>query len=525
MAEDNGPSEEAQPATTSNKSFEYPPKLKSGEYLPEGYCPGVLDETELLALKDALSKGFDPNTIWLEEDVLEIFEVRDDERASNDRMDWKCWNTPLHRSLRSFDFESARLLVQHGADVNLLNSNGTTPLQEAIERQNEKAVKFLVEHGADLGKDEAGDKAPWHMALASGNMNIFRLLVESGADLSTASHFEWSIVDLAILAQDQMALDILLHHDPELKSSPLLSNKSTSGTEATPAAAKDLLAVASSRQFLPSRELYGVYSHVVSSMDDTLQAGGMSFVDSVYHALYDAAGIKRPTKRETLCDRCLSFQSHVSGCRLHAKEVIPSPPFQIHESRDALNECAKSCRLCGLAADVLDNAEKGRSQEISDEMKKLGLSGEASDGSHIYFTLLDQLQEADLLIWDPMAGLGGSLGGDSISERLVFDYHENPGKDTTTGSPQAINVAREWLHQCRNAPGHSLCQQSYQREDSNKTLPIRVLNLTEEGCDPFLIDGKAMEGPYCALSYCWGDLGNTNTITTKAKISQYRQAW
>ncbi|RSL60004.1 hypothetical protein CEP51_013830 [Fusarium floridanum] len=523
MAEDKGRSEEAQTAATSNKSFEYPPKLKSGEYLPEEYYPEVQDETELLALKDALSKGFDPNTIWLEEDVLEIFEVRDDESASNDRMDWKCWNTPLHRSLRCFDFESARLLVQHGADVDLLNSEGTTALQEAIERQNEKAVQFLVEHGADLGKDEEGDKAPWHMALASGNMNIFRLLVENGAGLSTASHFEWSIVDLAILAQDQMALDILLLHDPELKPSPLLSSKSRDGTEASPAAARDLLAVATSAKFLPPRELYGVYSQVVSSMNDNPQADGMSFVDSVNHALYDAAGITRPTKRETLCDRCLSFQSHVSGCRLHAKEVIPSPPFQIHESRDALNESAKSCRLCGLAADVLDNAEKEKSQEISEEMEKLGLSGEASDGSHIYFTLLDRLQEADLLVWDPKAGLGGSLGGDSLSERFVFDYLENPGKDTTTGSPQAIKVAREWLHQCRNAPGHSLCQQSYQREDSNKTLPIRVLNLTKESCDPYLIDGKAMEGPYCALSYCWGDLGNTNTITTKANISQYRQ--
>ncbi|KAJ4248293.1 hypothetical protein NW757_008451 [Fusarium falciforme] len=176
MADDNGPSEEAQPVATSNKSFEYPPKLKSGEYLPE-----IPDETELFALKDALYKGFNPNTVWLEEDVLETFKLRDDESASNDRMEWKCWNTPLHRSLRCFDFESARLLVQHGADVNLLNSYGLTALQESIERQNEGAVKFLVKHGADLDKDEAGDRVPLHRALASGNIDIFCLLVESGS--------------------------------------------------------------------------------------------------------------------------------------------------------------------------------------------------------------------------------------------------------------------------------------------------------------------------------------------------------
>ncbi|KAJ4315058.1 hypothetical protein N0V84_008570 [Fusarium piperis] len=235
-----------------SKSFEYPPKVKVGEYLPE-----IPDETELPALKEALSKGFNPNTIWLEEDVLEGLEVGDEEGESKDRMEWRCWNTPLHRSLRCFDFESARLLVQHGADVNLLNSDKTTALQQAIEPQNEGAVKFLVEHGADLDKDEDGYKVPLHLALASGNINIFRLLVDGGADLSAASHFEWSMVDLAILAQDQMALDILLLRDPELKPSPVLFNKPIdTGRLDTSAAARDLLAITTSECLLPPRELY-----------------------------------------------------------------------------------------------------------------------------------------------------------------------------------------------------------------------------------------------------------------------------
>ncbi|KAM0426322.1 hypothetical protein ACHAPT_008362 [Fusarium lateritium] len=517
MADDNPSSGEAQPTGTSI-NLEYPPKLKSGEYLPE-----VPDETELPALQDALSKGFDPNTVWLEQDVLEIFEVRDDERASNDRMDWKHWNTPLHRSLRCFDFECARLLVQYGADVDLCNSYGWTALQEALDSQNKGAVEFLVENGADLDKAEAGSEVPLHMALASGNIDIFRLLVEAGAGLSAAAHFEWSILDLAVLARDQQAVDVLLPHNPGLKPSPLLSNESrdTGGLDLSTAAG-DLLAIATSRRFLPPPELYEVYYHVVLSTRHD-PPGATNFLDSVYHALYKAAGITRPTTRETLCEQCSSFHSDVAGLRFRAKEGSSSDEFQIHESREELDECAKSCRVCGLAADLLDSLDKKKSEEISEEMDKLELSEDASTTSHIAFRLCDEWAETILVVRDSNTGLEGKLGGDSLSEKLVFDHHAVPERDTTTGSRQAMGVAREWLHQCRNLPGHALCQQSYQRGDSDKTLPIRVLNLTEDGCDPHLMEGKAMDGPYCALSYCWGDLGTTNTITTKANFSQYME--
>lgn len=48
------------------------------------------------------------------------------------------------------DLDLIKLLVKHGADVNLCNSNGTYPLHLAITRQEETICEFLLQSGADV---------------------------------------------------------------------------------------------------------------------------------------------------------------------------------------------------------------------------------------------------------------------------------------------------------------------------------------------------------------------------------------
>ena len=54
--------------------------------------------------------------------------------------------TPLHRALQSGSIEVARLLLEHGASVEVKNVKGKTPLDVASGERREEIIKFLSEH-------------------------------------------------------------------------------------------------------------------------------------------------------------------------------------------------------------------------------------------------------------------------------------------------------------------------------------------------------------------------------------------
>jgi ankyrin repeat protein len=58
-------------------------------------------------------------------------------------------NTPLHRASRSGRIEIARLLVEHGASVEVRNDWGRTALEVASGEQRHEIVKLLLEHRAE----------------------------------------------------------------------------------------------------------------------------------------------------------------------------------------------------------------------------------------------------------------------------------------------------------------------------------------------------------------------------------------
>jgi Ankyrin repeats (3 copies)/Ankyrin repeats (many copies) len=57
-------------------------------------------------------------------------------------------NTPLHRASRSGRIEIVRLLVEHGASVEVQDNNGKTPMEVASGEQCDEIVKLLLEHRA-----------------------------------------------------------------------------------------------------------------------------------------------------------------------------------------------------------------------------------------------------------------------------------------------------------------------------------------------------------------------------------------
>src|SRR5262249_37974176 len=68
------------------------------------------------------------------------------------------------------DAESARLLVEKGADVNQVTEYGWTPLLTATNNRHYKLAEYLIEHGANVNLANKGGWTPLY--LATDNRNI-----------------------------------------------------------------------------------------------------------------------------------------------------------------------------------------------------------------------------------------------------------------------------------------------------------------------------------------------------------------
>ena len=80
--------------------------------------------------------------------------------------------------------EMAQLLIDNGADVNLVSSLGT-PLMNAVTNVwNLDIVKMLINAKAELNATDKNGRTALFYAFASSNDDVVKLLIESGADTS-----------------------------------------------------------------------------------------------------------------------------------------------------------------------------------------------------------------------------------------------------------------------------------------------------------------------------------------------------
>lgn len=95
--------------------------------------------------------------------------------------------TPLMRAAKNGDASAIELLIQHGADVNLAETNGTTALMfaaglgrgvgtfakdYATDAQMLEGAKALVAHGADVNAVSAAGQTAMHFAAQAADVNL-----------------------------------------------------------------------------------------------------------------------------------------------------------------------------------------------------------------------------------------------------------------------------------------------------------------------------------------------------------------
>lgn len=118
--------------------------------------------------------------------------------------------TALHVTVRREDIEIAKILIEHNADLNIIDYKGYTPLTLAVEKNEENFIKLFIEKGANVNEcgshlTESGNylpennplNAPLHIAVKMGNLNYINLLLKAGANVNLKNRNGETPIDIA----------------------------------------------------------------------------------------------------------------------------------------------------------------------------------------------------------------------------------------------------------------------------------------------------------------------------------------
>ena len=177
--------------------------------------------------------------------------------------------TPLHWAARKNAAETAKVLIENGADVNAKSKNGDThflkrlsrerdfsegqtPLHDAAKFNAADVLKLLIENGAEVGREDDGDGlTPLHDAARHDSLDAARLLLENGAEVDATADdigkLEAYVTPLHVAAQNDSAnvAELLIENGAEVNAhKPLIFEAASDMSVLDYAAKANALAVA-----------------------------------------------------------------------------------------------------------------------------------------------------------------------------------------------------------------------------------------------------------------------------------------
>jgi len=150
-------------------------------------------------------------------DVAKLVQLLQAGADVNERCAFRNW-TALHAAADRGQAAAARVLLEHGAKVDLKDGDGFTPLHvtgsqpsgkaqpKAGEAGRNEVALLLLDHGANANATtHHGDNA-LHCAVVSNNATLVKILLEHGADPTHRDDDGYTPVDLAGFRKDEAVL-------------------------------------------------------------------------------------------------------------------------------------------------------------------------------------------------------------------------------------------------------------------------------------------------------------------------------
>jgi TonB family protein len=147
----------------------------------------------------------------------------------------------LLSAAKSADLDTARRLLESGADIEATDPDGLTALQVAIAEGHPALARFLILHGADVNARDLVSHTPLHWAALADDLSVARLLIDRHAKVNVATNIGTTALHLASMGGDPQMIRLLAAAGADLEAkdvndmTPLLTAASWGRADATDA--------------------------------------------------------------------------------------------------------------------------------------------------------------------------------------------------------------------------------------------------------------------------------------------------
>ena len=93
--------------------------------------------------------------------------------------------SPLHLACEIGNIEIVQLLLENGADIDVLDNYFMTPLHYASNRNHFKTIKLLIKHKAKINVFDDHDRLPIHLTT---DQNITKYLLKKGSYINYSEY-------------------------------------------------------------------------------------------------------------------------------------------------------------------------------------------------------------------------------------------------------------------------------------------------------------------------------------------------
>ncbi len=92
--------------------------------------------------------------------------------------------TPLHSATKYQKLETAKVLIERGADVNSRCFDLKTPFHVSVEKEDLEMIQLFLDNKADVNAKTLEGSTPLHVAVLFGKVKSLKLLLNYGAGKS-----------------------------------------------------------------------------------------------------------------------------------------------------------------------------------------------------------------------------------------------------------------------------------------------------------------------------------------------------